>query len=100
MKASQILPLTLWVIPGALANFPAAGGRDCEWFGGSIICGSSGASVGDRDAEGRQLVVTTEDQTRLAACYAVGYPSGLRDNPCLDQYGAGCLTGYKRLWCY
>lgn len=98
MKVSLLFPLALWAIPSALANFEAKDGRDCAWFGTAPICGSTSHSVGDVDEEWK-LIDTTEEKTRAAACYKMGFPSEIEPNPCLDDYGEGCITGYKRLWC-
>ncbi|CAO3635329.1 unnamed protein product [Cunninghamella echinulata] len=73
---------------------------DCEWFGTSPSCGSSGSSLGDIDSEDRKYVASTRCQTRLAACYAAaGHSSGRSYDDCVNAYGSGCWSGYKRLWC-
>lgn len=97
MNISQLLPLTLYALPGALASFRHSN-MDCDWWGTAPFCSSSGSSVGDKDDDNRELVITTEDLTRAAACYQIGFQSNF-NNACLDAYGQGCITGYKRLWC-
>lgn len=95
MKASQILPLAMVLVPGVIANFQWHE-RDCEWFGSSPGCGGTGSSIGDFDDEGRELIMTTQHQDAADACERlVGYYS-----ECREDYGNGCWTGYKRLWCY
>ena len=94
----MLLPLALWAIPSVLADFKSKNGRDCKWFGTAPFCGSTSHAIGDKDGEW-ELIDTTENQTRKAACYAFGFPSEDTPNPCLDDYGEGCIIGYKRLWC-
>lgn len=68
---------------------------DCEWFGTSPSCGSSGSSLGDIDSANREYVASTKCQTRLAACYsAAGNTDASRSyRDCVDAYGAGCWSG-------
>lgn len=99
MKTSVILPLAFWAASGALA-WKDRWERECKWYGTAPFCGESAHSVNDKNqGTGEQLIVTTEEMNRVQACYKVGWPSELQDNPCLDDYGSGCITGYKRLWC-
>lgn len=94
----MLLPLALCAIPGALAEFESKSGRSCTWFGTSPLCGETEHAIDDV-VDGWLLLDTTENYSRAAACYSQGYPSEREPNPCLDDYGEGCVTGYKRLWC-
>lgn len=111
MKVSQLLPIALWSIPGAVATLEW-NGKQCEWYGWAPNCGTVGTAMNemDRDSKGnpRNLVITTEHQNKETACEKLGFePVYVKygfltvkgQNRCEDEYGSGCTFGYKRLWC-
>lgn len=109
MKVSQLLSVALWAIPGAVATLEW-NGNQCQWYGNAPNCGAAGDDPDELDTRlGRKtLVITTEHQDKRAACDKLGFkPAYVRfgfttvrgDNRCEDEYGSGCLFGYKRLWC-
>ncbi|KAH9212798.1 hypothetical protein DL95DRAFT_463628 [Leptodontidium sp. 2 PMI_412] len=67
-------------------------GRHCEWYGEPWDCGSTSKSIGDWDDEGQQLVAWTKYVARSRLW-------GTISDDCYYDYGEGCPTGYKRLWC-
>lgn len=68
--------------------------RECEWYGTSPSCGTSSYSINERDEQGLILKATTE----WDSAYTLR-ESGDISCDCWEDYGAGCLSGYKRLWC-
>ncbi|KGQ07693.1 hypothetical protein BBAD15_g6977 [Beauveria bassiana D1-5] len=78
----------------ALANCKI-GNAECEWFGTSTECGGTNSWIGDWDEEGRQLSYWTRRMS-IGSLYAK-YPALGED--CYNDYGLGCVGGYKRLWC-
>ncbi|RDA96161.1 hypothetical protein CP533_1671 [Ophiocordyceps camponoti-saundersi (nom. inval.)] len=79
------------------------GGRTCQWYGSWPSCGGNEYQEGmwnTYNDKRRQLVITTELATKEEVC---SYNSSWFDpnsGDCCDRYGWGCLSGYKRLWCY
>ncbi|EFY93964.1 hypothetical protein X797_010739 [Metarhizium robertsii] len=71
------------------------GNAECEWFGKSTECGGTEHKIGDWDEEGRQLTYWTR-RLSIGALFEK-YP-GLGQE-CYNDYGLGCVGGYKRLWC-
>ncbi|POR36399.1 Uncharacterized protein TPAR_03405 [Tolypocladium paradoxum] len=72
-------------------------GQKCDWEGTSPICGSTTHLIGDKDASGRTLVTWTKYENIGSLC---GGGENVNPGPnCCREYGAGCVTGYKRLWC-
>lgn len=66
----------------------------CEWFGSATDCGKTSRELGDFDDDGLELVEWTKEQSA----------SDLRflnriSTSCYNDYGNGCWSGYKRLWC-
>ncbi|KAM3483196.1 hypothetical protein MY8738_003391 [Beauveria namnaoensis] len=71
------------------------GNAECEWFGTSTECGGTNSWIGDWDEDGRQLSYWTR-RLSIGSLYAK-YPALGED--CYNDYGLGCVGGYKRLWC-
>ncbi|KAM3550002.1 hypothetical protein MY1884_008468 [Beauveria asiatica] len=71
------------------------GNAECEWFGTSTECGGTNRWIGDWDEEGRQLSYWTRRMS-IGSLYAK-YPALGED--CYNDYGLGCVGGYKHLWC-
>jgi hypothetical protein len=86
----------LFTITAALVSGVASScdNGTCEWFGSAPFCGSSGANYGDKDSDGRTYIASTKDATRSQI-----RDSGEISSSCFEDYGGGCITGYKRLWC-
>ncbi|KAI9240544.1 MAG: hypothetical protein BYD32DRAFT_408101 [Podila humilis] len=71
---------------------------DCAWFGSSPFCGSSDKKLSDSDEDG-QLVAWTNGVTIDGLCKTgYGYQP-VMSGGCCDNYGLGCGSGYKRLFC-
>ncbi|KAM3457768.1 hypothetical protein MY3296_000841 [Beauveria thailandica] len=71
------------------------GNAECEWLGTSTECGGTDSWIGDWDEDGRQLSYWTRRMS-IESLYAK-YPALGED--CYNDYGLGCVGGYKRLWC-
>ena len=67
--------------------------KDCYWSGRGPFCGSTN-SEGDDDGTGYKVVVTTQ---RYGSQQLLDY--GLISGDCYDDYGEGCASGYKSLFC-
>lgn len=72
---------------------------DCDWYGSSPFCGSTDAKIGDTDSDGLTLVNWTKDTNLSGYCYSQGPREMIPEDNCCLHYGAGCWSGYKRLWC-
>ncbi|KAI9300526.1 hypothetical protein BJ944DRAFT_253035 [Cunninghamella echinulata] len=70
----------------------------CEWWGTAPSCGTSSSSIGDMDSEGRKFVASTKCQSAREVCWKMSH-GGSEYGPCMEDYGRGCWSGYKRLWC-
>lgn len=63
MRYSTLFSLATFLISGfsaACRNFEK---KDCSWFGTVPFCGTSCASYGDIDDDGRQYITSTKDYT-------------------------------------
>lgn len=95
MHLSKLLIFTAAFTSGALSKCTYEG-SECEWFGSAPFCGSTDANIGDKDNEGRTL----EDWTKEVNIHNLCDPGwGTLYGNCCDDYGSGCWSGYKRLWC-
>ncbi|KAE8154877.1 hypothetical protein BDV25DRAFT_135519 [Aspergillus avenaceus] len=95
----QVLTMSLGAlfIGNAMACDTAANAwRDCEWFGTAPSCGWTNNEIGDT-VDGWTLADWTKDKSSTAFCYKE-QNQGSYGN-CCGEYGSGCLSGYKRLWC-
>ncbi|KAH7111918.1 hypothetical protein B0J13DRAFT_569807 [Dactylonectria estremocensis] len=90
MRLINIVAFAVAFSPGALAKCKGPWGQVCEWHGSAPFCGSSSASFGDVDSDGLTLVASSEKDDLL---------NDLGGYDCTRDYGYGCWTGYKRLWC-
>ena len=74
---------------------------ECYWQGDAPGCGSTDQTpypYGKVQSDGKILAISTKDTTIGSLC---------NDSPgevvmsgdCCSNYGAGCWSGYKRLWC-
>ncbi|RDA87010.1 hypothetical protein CP532_6713 [Ophiocordyceps camponoti-leonardi (nom. inval.)] len=78
-------------------------GKTCRWYGSSPSCGGNEKAVGawiNFNDRKRQLVITTELGSRKHVCAFNSSWFDPKSGDCCDKYGWGCVTGYKRLWCY
>ncbi|KAE8154879.1 hypothetical protein BDV25DRAFT_135521 [Aspergillus avenaceus] len=94
----QFLALSLGTLfIGKTLACEAAGGtkKNCEWFGTAPACGYTNNEIGDK-VDGWTLVDWTKDKTSNAYCYNEKH---VLYGTCCGEYGSGCLSGYKRLWC-
>ncbi|KAI9155700.1 hypothetical protein HJFPF1_08289 [Paramyrothecium foliicola] len=97
MRFIAVVAVAASLVPEAIA-YCVRDGRNCEWFGSSPFCGSTSSPIGGTDSDGRTLVTWTKEKDIGSLC-----GSGPSENPgpdCCGDYGKGCLSGYKRLWCY
>ncbi|KAL2075007.1 hypothetical protein VTL71DRAFT_8787 [Oculimacula yallundae] len=69
------------------------GGMYCQWYGEAPSCGSSNFSWGDYDGD-EKLVATTKWHNIHQLLHTKDI-----NKACYDEYGGGCVWGYKRLWC-
>ncbi|KAL3421541.1 hypothetical protein PVAG01_07987 [Phlyctema vagabunda] len=69
------------------------GARSCAWYGESPGCGSTSYGLGGWDGA-QQLKEWTKFES-VTGLYQKGWIS----SSCYHDYGASCVTGYKRLWC-
>lgn len=90
----KILLFTSVFASGALSKCTWQGNQ-CEWFGTALSCDSTDAQLGDTK-DGWTLEDWTKELSIAKICDP-GY--GTLYGDCCDDYGAGCWTGYKRLWC-
>lgn len=66
----------------------------CDWKGSSPLCGSTDYAVNDKDARGDIMRASTAYYSARGL-----YDRGMITKDCYNDYGAGCVEGYKRLWC-
>lgn len=106
MHFVSLLAIAAAIVPGAVADC-RRNGKHCQWFGSSPACGSSSSKFGDIDREGRKYIASTKEFNYGQICNESPdqRPDGEFDGEypgqaCCDDYGAGCVSGYKRLWCY
>ncbi|KAE8162395.1 hypothetical protein BDV40DRAFT_300422 [Aspergillus tamarii] len=89
----QLIAMTLFA-SGAF-SYCHYNGRKCFWDGSSPSCGSTSYKIGQTGEKGDQLVATTEFENHSAMCRRMERYS----SSCCEEYGNGCWSGYKRLWC-
>ena len=70
-------------------------GRSCFWDGSAPSCGSTSYKLRQTGEKGDELVATTEFESAGAMCERIKGHS----TSCCEEYGGGCWSGYKRLWC-
>ena len=90
----QIFSIFALSMSGALAGC-TYNGRKCFWDGSSPGCGSTSFKIGEWGHAGDELVATTEFENASEMCLRISPFS----SSCCEEYGNGCWTGYKRLWC-
>ncbi|RAH42549.1 uncharacterized protein BO95DRAFT_445948 [Aspergillus brunneoviolaceus CBS 621.78] len=78
---------------GAYSKCQMAGFNECKWWGSSPFCGSSRSAPGDTDSDGWLFVASTRTKNWDVLCREIS-------ESCCRDYGDGCLSGYKRLWCH
>ncbi|RAK81423.1 uncharacterized protein BO72DRAFT_524376 [Aspergillus fijiensis CBS 313.89] len=78
---------------GAYSKCQMAGFNECKWWGSSPFCGSSKSAPGDTDSDGWLFVASTRTKNWDVLCREIS-------ESCCRDYGDGCLSGYKRLWCH
>lgn len=91
----QLFSIFALSMAGALADHCFYDGRKCFWDGSSPGCGSTSFKIGEWGNNGDQLVASTEFQDRGEMCRRIERYS----SSCCEEYGNGCWSGYKRLWC-
>lgn len=91
--AATALFLTSSLVAGACDFLDI--GTDCHWEGTAPSCGTVDHAIGYYDPAGRTLVDWTRESSLEAFCAQEKNGKG---NCCAD-YGHGCMSGYKRLWC-
>lgn len=103
MLITKLIIATAAILPVAVADCTYSN-RECRWFGSSPGCGSSSSNYGEVDSEGRQYVLSTRDDNIGHICQDndVERPDDVEyiGASCCDDYGVGCFSGYKRLWCF
>lgn len=100
MRCSLILAVVSSLLfPGISAeciqnNGPNGDKMKCSWYGTSPACGSyPNQNLGDWD--GKQQLY---HWTRYNSVDDIWKKSQITDS-CYKDYGAACITGWKRLWC-
>jgi hypothetical protein len=106
MHFNIIASVALALVPRALAcqQYDNHGNlMECEWFGTSPGCGTTGSNIGDTDDQGRVLWQWTKYNDWATFCdIQADRPHNYGNSvsaSCCNAYGASCWSGYKRLWC-
>lgn len=94
MKLSLTILLSTSTALVSACNFLDIG-QDCTWEGTAPNCGTIDHDIGYLDPSGRTLVDWTRGSSLEAFCAAEKRNGG----NCCGDYGHGCVSGYKRLWC-
>ncbi|KAH8895437.1 hypothetical protein GQ53DRAFT_50745 [Thozetella sp. PMI_491] len=96
MRVLDVLTLAVAMIPYSYAACDNVHGVDnglqgwgCEWYS----CKTTDAWIGDKDGDLTLAAWTKWNSAENA------YKAGEISKQCYDDYGWGCITGYKRLWC-
>lgn len=74
----------------------------CKWYGHAWFCGDTEHNLGDvvkpaDDYARYKLVAWTKDESIRQIRESINPPNW--PGFCAGEYGKGCWTGYKRLWC-
>ncbi|KAJ5089725.1 hypothetical protein N7532_008409 [Penicillium argentinense] len=94
MKFYTTATTTLLFTTGLACDFLDIG-RDCHWEGTAPDCGTINHDIGYVDPAGRTLVGWTRGIALESFCDREKAGGG----NCCGDYGHGCQSGYKRLWC-
>jgi hypothetical protein len=100
MRFTDIAAIAVCLLPGLSAADCIRDSQMCEWYGSWPNCGDTSANIGDVDEPtGTKLVTWTKDEDRNPLCRLASEDPLNPGSFCCSDYGAGCITGYKRLWC-
>lgn len=111
---TAVLVLSSTLLSSVLASCKIAD-RHCKWYGESPICGETEYGLTDWDGDEQcmldplqkdsfVLVKISSNHTIVVEWTRYEDARELQGKnwismSCLEDYGLGCATGYKRLWC-
>jgi hypothetical protein len=100
MRLSTVTAFGLCLLSGLSEASCTFNGRACKWYGTPLGCGVTSSQIGNT-VDGETLISWTKELSLNTLCNGTPdrHPTDWPGVDCCSDYGAGCLTGYKRLWC-